>query len=88
MYSLTMTRAMQNLANEYYKMGQVDDAVKYYKKTLELSPNNASAYYELGIVYFKTGKNADAMACFQKTKELAPGSEVAASAEKYFDLLK
>jgi tetratricopeptide (TPR) repeat protein len=69
-------------------MGRTDDAVKYYQKALELSPNNASAYYELGIVYFKTGKNAEAMACFQKAMDLAPGTDVAASAEKYFELLK
>lgn len=80
--------AMMNLADQYNKLKKTDESIKYYKKVLEINPGNPSAHYELGLVYFKMGNNTEALDCFKKARELAPNTSVAASSDKYIELLK
>jgi tetratricopeptide (TPR) repeat protein len=80
--------AMSGLAGQCVKLGRPEEAIMYYKKAIEIYPDNPGVLYQLGILYFKQGKNAEALASFQRTIQLAPGTEIAASSEKYINLLK
>ncbi|MEI6433300.1 MAG: tetratricopeptide repeat protein [Bacteroidota bacterium] len=43
--------------------GNLQEALTLYKKAVELKPEFAEAWYNLGNIYGKTGKYADAMQC-------------------------
>lgn len=62
-----------NLAVAYTQAKLYDEAVDAYKKSLEAFPNNADAYYNLGLLYenFKGDPDA-AISCYQKYVELKP----------------
>lgn len=50
-----------------HKKKKTDEALKSYKKSLDLDPNYAEAHYNLGLLYYDTGKYKDA----RKHAELA-----------------
>jgi tetratricopeptide (TPR) repeat protein len=37
---------------EYFQDGQYDDAIRYYTKSIKISPQNAVSYYDRGAAYF------------------------------------
>lgn len=37
------------------KLGRQDDAIEVYKKAVEVKPDNADAYYNIGVIYFNRG---------------------------------
>ena len=41
-----------NLAVAYYRINQTDVAIKCFKKAIEIEPQNAPAYNNLGVLYF------------------------------------
>ena len=50
-----------------------DDAIQHYEKALTLNPNDASTYYNMGILYDENIDNpAKAIFCYNKYLELAP----------------
>ena len=52
---------------------QYDEAIKYYKKAIELNPNYMEAYLVLGTAYYEGKKDYDeAIKCFNKAVELDP----------------
>ncbi len=49
------------LGGSYYVLGQVDNAIEAYKKSVELNPKFTKAIYNLGVAYLNTKKvNKDA----------------------------
>lgn len=40
----------------YKEREMYDDAIKFFKNTIEIGPNHMEAYYNLGLVYFLTGR--------------------------------
>jgi tetratricopeptide (TPR) repeat protein len=56
----TNTAFMQKLAFLYAQSGRFDDALKWYKRRAEVEPNNAEAYYIIGVICWeKSYKFAD-----------------------------
>jgi tetratricopeptide (TPR) repeat protein len=54
------TAFMQKLAFLYAQSGRFDDALKWYKRRAEVEPNNAEAYYIIGVICWeKSYKFAD-----------------------------
>jgi tetratricopeptide (TPR) repeat protein len=54
------TATMQKLAFIYAKSGKFDEALKWYKRRTEVEPNNAEAYYVIGVICWeKAYKFAD-----------------------------
>jgi len=49
-----------------------ESAVKQYKKIIETNPNDAEAYYNIGVVYYGEKKYDSAKAQFQKAIEIYP----------------
>lgn len=52
----TPERAYYNLANVYYQMGRVNEAIEEYKKALDIAPDFDAAHNDLGFVYYQQGK--------------------------------
>jgi tetratricopeptide (TPR) repeat protein len=54
------TAIMQKLAFLYAQSGKFDDALKWYQRRAEVEPNNAEAYYIIGVICWeKSYKFAD-----------------------------
>jgi tetratricopeptide (TPR) repeat protein len=67
-----------NLGNVYDGLKRYDDAVKEFKKVIDLQPTTATAakqadpWYNLGSVYFKQKRFPEAIAAYQKSAALNP----------------
>lgn len=53
--------------NVHATLGQFDQALQAYSMTLQLDPNKASAYTNIGVVYYQTGQLDQAIQQFQHT---------------------
>ena len=56
----------------YYKMNNYSEAIKYYKKAIELTPDYPLSYNNLGVIYLQTEKYKQAEECFRKAIALDP----------------
>jgi tetratricopeptide (TPR) repeat protein len=61
-----------NLADAYSQSKKYDDAAAAYNKAIELKPDEAAYYNNLGIVQGNAGKIDDATKALQKAAELNP----------------
>lgn len=60
------------LGDIYDKMGQFEEAEKFYLLILEIDPNQANGYYILADFYSKYNKNEEAKAMYEKRISLDP----------------
>jgi len=63
--------------NEYYRQGNYDSAIAEYNKALQLNPNDASAYNNLGLAYESLGQYQKAIEYLQKSLQLDPNDALA-----------
>jgi len=56
----------------YLRAGRHEDAVKAFKKSLELKPDQPACHYDLGLVAMRTSDLAEAEKQFRKSLELNP----------------
>ena len=61
-----------NLGGIYKDLGELDKALNYTKKSIELNPVNAGAYINLGVIYKDIGKLNTALSYTLKAVELDP----------------
>jgi tetratricopeptide (TPR) repeat protein len=61
-----------NLGNALYQKEQLDQAMAYYQKALEINPNYEEAHNSLGVALFQTGQVDKAIAQFQEAVRLKP----------------
>jgi tetratricopeptide (TPR) repeat protein len=54
-------------------MGNLDEAIDWYKKTLEIKPDSAEVQYNLANVLLRKGEFDEAISCYQRAIELRPG---------------
>jgi len=69
----------ENLALALYTDGDEsndDEAIDVYNKLLKLSPDNFSAWNELGILYFKKGMHKEAIEAYEQADKVKPGSAI------------
>ena len=76
--------ACTKTAEEYFNKGQnalstgnYDEAIKCYKKTIELDPNFTNVYFFLGNAYFDKGMQEDAIREYKKAITVNPGNGMA-----------
>lgn len=70
------------LGNIYFGKKQLNESENAYRKSLELNPDFAQSYYNLGVVC-AARKNRDcAITCLSKFLQLSPGSEMEPNAKK------
>ena len=80
---------------ELYNMGVVEanegrdpQAVDYFKKAVEMKPDLAIAFYQLGLTQFRLKNNAEAKAALEKYLELEPNGENVETAKKLLEFIK
>ena len=59
-------------ASAAQRLGEVDSAVKSYKKALKLEPTNAAALVNLGVVLKSSNQIDEAFKYFRLASERAP----------------
>jgi tetratricopeptide (TPR) repeat protein len=47
-------------------LGKMDNAIASYQKAIQLNPNYADAYQNLGVVLLKIGKVPESLSAFKK----------------------
>ena len=70
------TKAERHLrrGNEHYSQGEYEQAIDEYQRVVQINPNYALAYYNLGETYRLKGKLDDAIVFFQKGVEIDPNN--------------
>jgi tetratricopeptide (TPR) repeat protein len=53
-------RVLQNMAIAYSKIGQIDDAIRCYRRALQLDPALSGAHYGLAFLLLRRGDEAEA----------------------------
>jgi len=81
-------------ANAYYFLGLTHHRLKSHSRTIQaltkalsLKPDLADAHFFLGLAYYKLEDFAKAKAQFQTLRRMKPGSELAASGDKYLEIM-
>ena len=74
---------LNNLGNIYLIRGDLNHAIGYYRKALEINSKYAESNYNLGISLLKAKKFSEAEKYLIRTTELDPSLVVA-----YFDLAR
>jgi len=69
----------RSISTEYIKLAKnlkrenhTDQAINYYKKALEISPNDVNANFELAGILYSEGKTKEAIKYYEKSIELSP----------------
>jgi tetratricopeptide (TPR) repeat protein len=62
------------LGQAKYRWGEIEDAIYEYKRAINLRPNEASYYFDLGCVYESAERWQDALLQFQRAAQIDPGS--------------
>jgi type IV pilus assembly protein PilF len=60
------------LAAEYFRLGQMDSAVRRAEQGVSEDPKNPRAYYVLALIYQRLGENERAEKNFKQALELSP----------------
>jgi tetratricopeptide (TPR) repeat protein len=72
-----------NLGVNYYNAQDMDNAIKYFEKSVQVDPKFADGYYQLALVYLAKGNNAKTIEYFNKVIEIDPNSDMAKEAQDY-----
>jgi tetratricopeptide (TPR) repeat protein len=52
--------------------GKYEEAIVFFRRAIDLNPDFAEAYYNLGVAYEKLGKHKDSVDTLKKAIQLAP----------------
>ena len=55
----------------------LEEAVRYLRKSLEMAPENAEAYFNLGVAMYRQGNKPEAVKCWSRSVELKPDDQEA-----------
>lgn len=80
--------AMFNFAVYAQNAGDADAATVAYEQTIEIDPNRAIVYYQLGLISVGKAENEAAVAYFEKFIALAPDHDKVDEAQGVIDALK
>ncbi|MBI3591560.1 MAG: tetratricopeptide repeat protein [Candidatus Melainabacteria bacterium] len=64
--------SVYNLGLKSYENGDVQSAITYFKRAIDLDPDFVDAYYNLGAIYKKQKNYYNAIRAFQKAVEINP----------------
>jgi superkiller protein 3 len=86
--TLTDSTLFYNIGILFFKNNQIELAIEYLSKSLDLNPKYVDAYYQMGLANLNKGDMEKAKASFAKVIELAPESEKAAQAKNLLEHIK
>lgn len=66
--------SFENMGDESLKMGQTDNALKFYQQAFDLNPNNAEIISRLGNYYGNIGNHQKAAEYFEKALKIEPNN--------------
>lgn len=75
------------LAGLLEKDGRLEEAAQLYEVAAPTFRGSATYHLRLGLTYFRLGRKVEARRQFEQVRELSPGSESAAKAAEYLELL-
>jgi cytochrome c-type biogenesis protein CcmH/NrfG len=67
--------AWTELGNVYFDSNDVKQAIRAYKKALDLNPYNADVWTDLGVMYQRNKQPLEAIAAFNKATDIDPRHE-------------
>lgn len=76
---------MTALGRLYYARKDYPKAIFYFKKVIELNPNNPRAYYSLGTIYGDAGKKTEMRDVFAEYLKRFPNAPKRKEVQKLFD---
>lgn len=59
------------LALEYIKLGNYEEAIRYFQLNIAVDENYVATYYHLGKLYENMDKETDAIAIYEKGMQIA-----------------
>ncbi len=62
------------LAHSFKSMGRTQDAFKIYNTAIDVAPDYAPTYVNMGILYRQIGNFEEATACFKRAIDIAPST--------------
>ncbi len=68
----TFGYGVYNLAYTYYRMGQMQPAEEYFRRTIRLQPDNPNAYLYLGLIELRSGRINDAEESIRRSLQVDP----------------
>ena len=71
-----------------FNLGDIDKAVRHFKKSLEIVPEYVESHYWLGRCYVKKGDRGGAIEEFRAVVKMAPGSEFGKKAEESIEAVE
>jgi Tfp pilus assembly protein PilF len=78
---------LHKIGETYREMGDLDNALLFFKESVSVVPNDHLAHYQLASFYLSQGSESLASDAFKKVIELAPESAEAAVAKKSLESL-
>src|SRR5215467_12832537 len=57
-------RRLSDEGLNYYLQGDSQQAAEFFRRALELRPDNAAALYSLGMIYGQLGRHEESRECF------------------------
>lgn len=76
----TFSMYYQNLIDTYVIAGQITKVERVLSNVVDQNPDNAEAWFMLGLIYKEQGNRSQAKACFERFLKLEPESEMAQAA--------
>ena len=61
--------------NIYARNGQLDNAARAYRSTLEIDPKDTTARNNLGVIYARQGKLNQAISQWERILEIEPANQ-------------
>ena len=61
------------------EINELDNAILYYQKAIDIAPNNANAYSNMGFAYYKKRNYDKAIECLKQSARLG-----SINAQKFF----
>ena len=69
--------ALMEMGKFYFMNNKYDQAVAEFKKVLELNPNNAEAYYNIGLINETSNNTDEAKKMYSKVLSINPDYKTA-----------
>ncbi|MDR0754393.1 MAG: tetratricopeptide repeat protein [Prevotellaceae bacterium] len=65
-------RKNNNVEIDHAKLENYTEAIECWQKAIDINPNDAVAYYNMGNAYDELGNYTEAIACYQKSLDIDP----------------
>jgi tetratricopeptide (TPR) repeat protein len=77
-----------NVGTIFYNNSKYEDALKYYKKSVEVKEDFLDGIYQSGLAYLALGKNAEALKEFENYLTQDSDSDRASQVKGFIEYLK